>query len=288
MKYSKRGAEFRWNATLLTPTLVVYLAVFVIPVAAVVIQSLISDNHFSTQWYEQVLGEDYYWLVLGRSIWLSLLAAVISIIVGYSLAYISDRIFVSRTLKKLVLISVFTPLFTSAVVRAFGWQIVLGSDGIINQMLMGLGLVEAPLRLMFNYLGVVVGLVHFLVPFAFLTSSASLQSHDLSLVRASRDLGGSPWSTFWRITVPLSRTALIASFSINFALAISSYVVPAVLGGGRVKVMAALVYETFSIDLNWQLGSAIAVFVFIPVMVVLFSLEVLGRRTAIPTRSDQS
>ncbi|MGC2939884.1 ABC transporter permease [Brevibacterium sp. FAM 24638] len=288
MKYSKRGTEFRWNATLLTPTFVVYLAVFVIPVAAVVIQSLISDNHFSTQWYEQVLGEDYYWLVLGRSIWLSFLAAAISIIVGYSLAYISDRLFVSRTVKKLVLIAVFTPLFTSAVVRAFGWQIVLGSDGIINQILVGFGLVEAPLRLMFNYLGVVVGLVQFLVPFAFLTSSASLQSHDLSLVRASRDLGGSPWSTFWRITVPLSRTALLASFSINFALAISSYVVPAVLGGGRVKVMAALVYETFSIDLNWQLGSAIAVFVFIPVMVVLFSLEVLGRRTAIPTRSDQS
>lgn len=288
MNRSQKRAELRWNSALITPTFLFYAIVFVIPVMAVVVQSLISDHRLSLHWYEQLLGEDYYWIVLARSIWLSFLSAAISIIVGYSLAYISSRLVASRWLRKLILIAVLTPLFTSAVVRAFGWQIVLGSDGIINEIFIGLGLVEAPMRLMFNQLGVVIGLVHFLVPFAYLTSSATLQSHDMSLVRAARDLGGGPWSTFWRITVPLSRTALIASFSINFALAISSYVVPAVLGGGRVKVMAALIYETFSVDLNWQLGSAIAVFVFVPVMFVLFSLEVLGRKTAIPTRGDQS
>jgi putative spermidine/putrescine transport system permease protein len=174
---------------------------------------------------------------------------------------------------------VVAPLFTSAIVRAFGWMVLLGREGLVNRMLMFLGVVREPLPLLFNEIGVIIGSVYILTPFMVLTVASVLQNIEPILEEAAADLGATPLTSFRTVVWPLSMPGVIAGSVIVFTLSMSAYVTPSVLGGGMVKVLPMLVFEQFMSVFQWGFGSALAV-VLLVVTLAMVSLtgRVSGRR----------
>ena len=153
---------------------------------------------------------------------------------------------------------VIAPLFTSAVIRSMAWLIILGRRGLVNDSLLSIGFIEAPLRLLYNDFAVIIGLLYIVLPFMVLSISSVLEGIDLTLEQAARDLGETALGAFRRVTLPLSMPGVLAGSFLVFALCLSSYVTPAILGGGRNKVIAMLIFEQFMRLFNWSLGAALS------------------------------
>lgn len=270
-----------WPLALVGPALIVYVLFFALPMAMILSNSFsageasgAATEGFTTKWYAEVL-DSYYMTVLLRTLLIGGVATLVAVAIGYFLAYVEVYVVRTDAGRRLLLLVTLTPLFTSAIVRAFGWMLILGRDGLVNDLLSPF---STSVTLTYNTTGVVIGLAHMLVPFAYLSLAGVLRAHDRSVELASQDLGAGRLSTFVRIVVPLSTPGLVSAVSIGFTLAVSSYVVPAVLGGGKVKVLASLIYEQFMITFSWGLGSVLAVMLFVPVLLILWAFTRLGQR----------
>jgi putative spermidine/putrescine transport system permease protein len=208
--------------------------------------------------YTHFLGDPYYLRTLLLTVKLSLVTTLCALVLGYLVAFQLIRSTRSRTARRLTYLVVLAPLFTSSIVRSFGWMVGLGNAGFVNRVLRDLGIVDAPVRLIFNETGVVIGLTHILLPFMVLSVAAVLQNIDPVLEEAAMDLGASRLVTFVTVTLPLSLPGVVAGSLIVFSLAMSAYVTPAVLSGGRLKVVPMLVYEAYVSVFDWGFGAAMA------------------------------
>jgi len=258
------------NLWLLLPAVVVVLLFFVLPVALIVPQSAYRDGHFTWAVYWSVLTDSYYALVLWRSMWLSFVSTVVCILLAYPIAYYATRL-AGRKYKRYIYMIVLAPLFTTAVIRVLAWTIILGNQGLVNTLAQALGLTDAPIRMLYTETAIMTGLVYTMVPFAVLTIGSVLENLDGTLEESARDLGATPFEAFLRVTLPLSVPGVSAGAILVFALCLSAYVTPALLGGGRIKVMASLIFEQFMRTSNWPLGSAIACLLLIVTGVVIYA-----------------
>jgi putative spermidine/putrescine transport system permease protein len=180
-----------------------------------------------------------------------------------------------RNLLTLIIIS---PLLVSVVVLCFGWMIIVAPTGLVNFVLMKIGMIDAPLQLKFSEASVIAGLAHVYFPFMALGVYNSLQNIDPELVRAARILGAGPMRIFWNITFPLSIPGALAGSLIVFALSISSFVTPMFLGGSWVKVVAYFIWEQNMILIDWPFGAAIAVILLLVTgLIVLLYSRLLER-----------
>lgn len=262
----------------LIPGLALLLFVFAAPLALILPESFLVDGKPSLSIYSGILGDPYYWTVIGRSFWVSFVSTGLCLILGYPVAYYLVRI-VAPSRKRYVYMIVIAPLFTSAVIRALAWVVLLGRRGLLNDAMTSLGVIDAPLRLLYTDKAVIIGLVYIMIPFMVLSIAAVLENVDGALEEAARDLGATSWSTFWRVTFPLTLPGVLAGTFLVFALCLSSYVTPAVLGGGRNKVLAMLIFEQFMRLFNWPLGAGIAcVLLFITLAFVWAYNRMLSRR----------
>ncbi len=248
---------------LLAPAALVVAVFLVPPLAGIVAGSLVQRGQAtgppSLVNYARFLGDPYYLRALLLTLKLSLVTTLCALVLGYLVAYQLARSIRSRTARRLTYLVVVAPLFTSSIVRSFGWMVGLGNAGFVNRALRDLGLVDAPVRLIFNETGVVIGLTHILLPFMVLSLAAVLQNIDHALEEAAMDLGASRLVTFLTVTLPLSLPGLAAGSLIVFSLAMSAYVTPAVLSGGRLKVVPMLIYEQYVSVFDWGFGAAMAV-----------------------------
>lgn len=195
--------------------------------------------------------------VLGETLWVAALLTAITLAVGYPLAYLIVRT-ESRRLRTLLLFSLVVTFLSGGVTRAYSWLIVLGNNGLVNGLLRTLGVVEAPLRLVHNRLGVFVALVHFLLPFTVLTLVGPLRNVPRALEEASINLGATNLQTFLRVTLPVSLRGIIAAASLTYAIALSAFLFPMLLGGGRVRMIANLIYEQIFVAYDLPFAAAIA------------------------------
>jgi len=266
---------------LLLPATIVVAIFFVLPVALTVPKSVFRDGSVNFDAYAAVLGDGYYRLVLWRSLWLSFVSTVVCVLLGYPIAYYATRLS-ARRYKRYIYMIILAPLFTTAVTRVIAWTMILGNQGIINTLLMQLGWTEAPVRMLYTDTAIMTGLVYTMVPFSVLTIASVLENLDGKLEEGARDLGATPWQAFLRVTLPLSAPGVSAGAILVFALCLSAYVTPALLGGGRIKVMASLVFEQFMRTANWPLGSAIACVLLVVTGFVIFAYgRVLERRVTL-------
>ncbi len=162
------------------------------------------------------------------------------------------------------------PFWISYIIRTMSWINILGSSGALNSILMGLGLISEPLRLLYNEATVILGLVHFLLPFMILNVFVSLEGIDTSLEDAATSLGATRLQAFREVTLPLSVPGLAAGSLLCFVLAAGTYITPLILGGPRDAMFANLVYEAIITQLNWPLGSALSL-----LLLAVLSLVVL-------------
>ncbi|WP_173089183.1 ABC transporter permease [Devosia sp. 1635] len=238
-----------------------FSAFFLIPLITVFVASVTSADGAGLTFgnYARILLDEYHWSVITVTFRLGILTTLICLLIGYPLAWYLVRIVKWKSWRRFCVILLILPLFTSNIVRSFGWMVLLGRNGIVNESLMGLGIVDRPIRFLGTEAGILIGLVYILLPFVVLTIGNALGQIDRSLEHASSDLGAGPFSTFWHVTFPLSIPGVASGAIMVFALAVSAYVTPALLSGGRVTVLAVLVFQQYSTVFDFHYGGALAV-----------------------------
>ncbi|QFT99914.1 Spermidine/putrescine transport system permease protein PotB (plasmid) [Roseovarius sp. THAF8] len=266
-----------WTIVLLLAVPVAFmLAFFAAPFAAVALTSFRdTDGAWTLANYVRVVSDPYYlrsmWTTLSIALWVTL----ITILLGYPLAYFMAFRVRNRWLKRLIYIIVVTPLFTSNVVRAFSWIILLGRNGFINDLLLTLRLTDKPLPLLFNQTSIIIGLSYIMLPFMVLSVAAVLQNTDARLKDAARDLGAGPLRTFAAVTLPLSLPGVISGALMVFTLCVSAYVTPSILSGGREVVMSMLVFQQYATVLNFSFGATLAVTLLFTAFVLLGAYQLV-------------
>ena len=226
--------------------------------------------------YRQFFTDIFFARVILTQVRLAVVTTSICLLLGYPTAYAVTKI--RRPAWVIVAyILIFSPLLTSSVVRAYGWLIILARGGGVNWGLQTIGLVESPVRLVFNFTGVVIGLVHFLLPFTVFPIISVLLRMDPALKEASSDLGATRLRTFRCVTWPLSFPGVYAAAQLTFVLSMNAFVTPQLLGGGRVLVLPTLIYNNIT-DLQWPLAAVEALTLIVLVWSTVFSSNLVFRK----------
>jgi putative spermidine/putrescine transport system permease protein len=201
--------------------------------------------------------------------WICLLVTAVALVVGYPIAYyLANR---TGWRFALVLFCIIVPYFTSVIVRTYSWMVLLGRNGIINQALQSIGLIDVPVPLLYNKLGILIGMTYVLLPYMILTLYAAMRGIDPSLTRAAFGLGASRIYTFWRIYLPLSLHGVISGSLIVFILAIGFFLTPALMGGPGDVMIAMLIERSVEITLDWTTAAIMSI-VLLVVTLVLYGV----------------
>lgn len=252
---------------LITPALALVSVFFLLPYANLLVMSFFvpAKAHpyepvLTLGNYAVALGDSFQWQVLARTLRLGLLTTVFTFVLGYPLAWNLAR--ARGRVKGALLVLLLSPLLVGVVIRSFGWMVLLADNGVVNSLLRASGLAPDGVKLMYNEFGVLVGTVHIYLPFMVLSISGAIQNIAPDLELAARSLGASSARAFWRIVFPLSLPGVFAGCLLVFVLAVSSYVIPVLLGGFKVLTTPLLVVQT-AIDVNnWPGAAAQAVVLF--------------------------
>ncbi len=266
-----------------TPALILFAVLLLVPLLMTFLLSFNSFDFYggigsdlSLANYAEVLGDSYFYEIFGRTFLIALITTLICAAIGVPQAYILYRM--SPLWRSITVLIVIGPLLISVVVRTLGWAILLGNKGVINTALIDIGLIERPIRMMYTSGGIVLALVHVMVPFMILAVWAALQRQDPAVESAAESLGARPATIFFRIVLPQAIPGVLSGSLIVFSLSASAFATPAILGGRRVKVVATTVYDEFLNTLNWPLGAAIAMLLLASVLVVMLSWNRLVER----------
>jgi len=224
----------------------------------------------------QDLFKSLYAQAFLNTVSLSFKTALFGLLLSYPLAYALVR---TRTgwLKSTILIIAITPLFLGEVVRTYSWIIVLGSSGFLNSLLLGMGLIDKPLQLMFTQTGVVLALVHVTMPIMVLMLATGLSHIDPAYEKAATSLGAGPIRAFLTVTLPLSLPGIVASLTTAFAWTFSAFATPQLIGGGKVSTIATLVYQLGFSSLNFPFAAALSVAGLLLTVLLLAALKRMTR-----------
>jgi len=255
-----------------------FLVFFVAPLLLLVFVSLHNDAEMTRLGfgqYARFLLDSFSLKVLGHTMWLGLEVTVVCLLLGYPLAWLFVRC--PRGLQPVLMVVILLPLLTSVVVRTFAWIVILGRQGIVNTALLGLGIADAPLSLLYTEAGLVVALAQVQMPLMVLPLITSLQRIDPNLADASTSLGASAWRTFFRVTVPLSLPGAVAGSLLTYAAAITALITQTLVGGGQHLFMPMYIYQQASTLQNWPFAAAIAMIFLVAVLAGLTVFSLLGQ-----------
>jgi len=254
---------------LLLPALVLLVVLFVYPIARLLVTSVYADGQFTLEHYRRIVEVDLYLRVFRTTFVIALQVTGICLALGYPLAYFlaSLRPRTARLLMILVLI----PFWTSILVRTYAWMVLLQRQGVVNRWLLELGLIDEPLRMMYNRIGVLVGMSHVLLPFMVLPTYAVMRGIDRTLLRAAANLGASPVQAFLRVFLPLSLPGVAAGSLLVFILALGFFITPALMGGRTDMMIAQLIETQIRTELNFSFAAALAA-VLLVITLVIFAI----------------
>ncbi|RZF27109.1 ABC transporter permease [Paraburkholderia sp. UYCP14C] len=262
---------------LASPAVLVVLFVIVLPGVQLVRYSF---NHFDSvqmmqaaftlENYVQFLTDPYYHAVLWTTIKVAALCTALSLVLGFPVAYVLAKT-QSRFKSQLVMLLVF-PLLVGNVVRAAGWMVMLGNAGFVNAMLIALGVVDQPVRLLYTPFAVVAGTTAVVLPYMILTLQSVLEGLDFSIEEAARNLGASFAQTLARVVLPIAAPGVAAGTMLVFILCMNAYATPVLLGGTGITMMTPAIYDQIAKANNWPFGAVLS----LVSMVVTFALALLS------------
>ena len=268
---------------LVGPSFTYAFLLLAIPIAAILVLSLwtqndlVLDRTLTLANYEEAWTNPLYRTLMLRSLWISAAVTLITVLLAYPIAYYVS--FHGGRHKALWLFLITIPFWTSYLLRVFAWKVILGTGGVLNSGLLGLGVIDQPLSwLLYNSGAVVVTLAHAWAPFAILPIYASLEKLDRSLLEAATDLGDGPVRRFLRVTLPLSMPGVIAAALIVFIPTVGDYVTPRLVGGKDGVMIANMIQVQFGKGSNWPLGAALSVSAMLIVAAVSLLVVLAGRR----------
>lgn len=256
---------------LLLPLLAMLFVVFVCPLVWFFVQTFAEVGRPAEilHLFVRVLASSAVERTILATIWVSFVVTIAVLLIAYPLAYVLSQ---SRGLAfTLIIVSIVLPYFTSVIVRTYSWMVVLGRNGLINQVLLGLGVIHQPLALMYNWLGVLIGMVYVLLPYMALTLYAVMRGIDPNLLKAARGMGASGRTVFGRVYLPLSLPGVLSGSLIVFILAVGFFITPALMGGPGNVMIAMLIEQQVELTLNWPLAAVMSLFLLV-ITVALYSL----------------
>jgi putative spermidine/putrescine transport system permease protein len=279
-------SSLRTGLLLFSPLFLVLAGAFLIPLVLLAPTSFqeyqpgagIVAGSWTLENYTRILADDYYREVVVRTIGLGVGVTLTCLLLGYPVAYLIVR-GNPRWRLPLTLLVIF-PLMLNLVVRSFGWIVLLTNRGVVNNLLMDLGVIEAPLRLLFNLTGVMIGLTHIYLPFMVLMLVAALQNVPRDVEAAAATLGSSRFHVFRAVTLPLTAPGIIAGSILVFVLTISALVTPRMLGGPTYQVMATLIYDEYMQLLDWPSGSALSFSLTVVTILIIWLSSRMTKRWA--------
>ena len=260
-----RRASFGWWLLIL-PAFLLLLGFYVAPIVKVLLISF-TDPEPGLQNYERLFTSASVQRVILTTLRICLITTALALLLGYALAYAITK--ASPQAKRWWLLAVLVPLWISVLVRAFAWVTLLRRQGLINNTLMEIGIIQEPLQLVWNELGIIIGMVHYMVPFAVLPMLASMQEIDPRLLAAARGLGASRREVFLRVFLPLSKPGVIAAAVLVFIFSLGFYITPAILGGGKTLMVAEWISLQILDLIRWGLGTMMATMLVLTILVTL-------------------
>jgi len=260
----------RWS-WLLVPTLLFLAAFFIYPLYDILIRS-VTEPEPGVGNFIKFYQSPVSFKVLMNTLRMSMFVTLFCLLIGYPYAYLMNAS--PPRAAALLLIAVLIPFWSSILVRTYAWTVILQKTGLINSLLVSMGVVEEPLKLFRNLFGIVVGMTHILLPFMVLPIYAVMQRIDKDLVTAAESLGAPPTRAFREVFLPLSLPGVYAGSLLVFIVALGYYITPALLGGARDKMMGALVVDQVQQIRDWGMGSAMAVVLLLATLIIL---AVVGR-----------
>jgi len=252
---------------LLTPLFLMLLVVHIGPIVWFFFQTFTDIEHDFVQQASAAVLSPVMLDVVWMTVWIAALVTVLALLAAYPIAF--SLCHARRGVAALILICVIVPYFTSIVVRTYSWMVILGGNGLINQVLLATGLSDVPVSLMYNRTGVLIGMVYVLLPYLVLTLAATMKTIDPNLLRAARSMGATGMLTFWRVFWPLSLPGVISGCLIVYILAIGFFITPALMGGTEEMMLAMLIQREIEINLNWGLAALFAL-VLLAITLVLY------------------
>jgi putative spermidine/putrescine transport system permease protein len=261
----QRHPQIVWLAVL-APVLVYLALFFFYPLLRMFLRSLFAPD-FTLAHYARVVASPAYLKILWITVRISAVVAVTALLVGYPVAFFLSR--VRDRVAQILLAFVLVPLWTSVLVRSYAWIVILRTEGILNMLLQALGLTATPLALVYNETGVVIGMVHVLLPYMILSLYTVMRGIDSTYLRAAANLGAGVVPTFLRVYLPLSMPAVTSGFLLVFIFSIGFFITPALLGGGKVEMIALQIETQINELVDWGFGSALSVVLFALVMVLV-------------------
>ncbi|HTR87768.1 MAG TPA: ABC transporter permease [Reyranella sp.] len=273
-------------AWLIAPALLLFVLFFILPFAVMAAMSFFSANpisnpnaYLTTKHYVRFIDDDagIFHDALWSTLRIGLVTTVVALLIGYPLAHWMARMH-SRLGHALALMAIIAPLLTGIVVRTFAWMTILQDKGVINTTLISWGLISKPLPLMYNEFGTVVALVHIYVPFMVLTLIGVIGRIDERLEQAARSLGAGRLRAFVEVTLPLSLPGILAGSLLVFALSISAYVTPSLMGGTDVLTLPMLIAQQVGTSFNPGFAGALGVILLLVcLMIVIAYNKILAR-----------
>lgn len=285
-----RPAARRWRPAVLLlagPTVAFLVVAFIVPMITLgefslhrFVQGVSSPERTLGEW-RAFLTDSFQWRIVVSTVQLGAVTTVCCALVGFPTALALHRLR-RPSLRAICYFILFAPLLTSVVARTYGWSLVLGDVGFLNNVLAGLGLVDESIPMLYNVGAVVVAMVHILLPFMVFPVLSSLRQVGEDMLEAAADLGAARWRRFTRVTLPLSLPGLVAGAQLCFALTISAFATPSLLGGGRVHVLATNIYRDVG-ALNWP-RAAVAAYVLLALALLALAAFAAVQRRVLPTR----
>ena len=224
--------------------------------------------------YRQLFVDAFYRSYLTTTLVFGVVVTAGCLVIGYPLAYFLVR--EAKRTYSLLLIIVVSPLLVSVVARTVGWTIMLGNEGVVNRFLLFAGILERPIQILFTPTAAVVGMVHVLLPFMVLSLASVLSGLDRSLEEAALSLGADRRRVFLRVTLPLSLRGIGVGSLLVFLLAVGAFVTPVLLGGGKIRLLAPMIYDQIINVVDWSMGSAMAIMLMLAGFVVLLAIPLTG------------
>ncbi|WP_342733476.1 ABC transporter permease subunit [Bradyrhizobium sp. B117] len=261
-----------WTRAAMGAPLILLLVLFLVyPVGQLLLLSVYGDNGFTLAQYRQLFASSVYVDVLLITLKISLVTTLVCIATGYPIAYLISV--AGKDRKTTLLFWVLLSFWTSFLVRAFAWIVLLGRNGVINKTLISLGIISSPASLLYNFGSVLVGMVNALLPLAVLTMLSVMENIDRTLRRAAATLGARPGMAFWKIYFPLSLPGVAAAGIMVFVTAIGFFIVPALLGGRRETMITQLIIDQVQQTMNWGFAGAISVLLLLVVLIVFAAYD---------------
>ena len=265
-----------------TPAIIFLLIFFVAPFVVLLYYSLLTIEQGniiggpSFNKYIELLSDPFTYYLFGRTIALSFFVTILCVLFGYPVAYLHSKIR-QPFLKTLILAIVSAPLLTSSLVLSFGWIVILGKRGLVNDLLLTLGLIDDPIKILFTLRAVIIGLTQVMLPFMIVPLISTLQKLPQDLEDASADLGATKWRTFWAVTIPQSIPSIAAGMSLVFVLTYTAFTVPSLTGGSAMQIVSVYIWNSVRL-LTWDTAAAISSLLLLTSLVIITVFNIIVRR----------